>query len=233
MEMGGGAPNRSIIAIDHLFVSYDKADILHDVSLEIPEGVFLPLVGPNGSGKTTLLRAILGLIKPRKGKIETALERSEFGYVPQNRAIDPLYPVTTRQILLMGLYPKTGPWRRLGNFEKERVHGVMEDLQLTEHADKTFGELSGGTKQKALIGRALVSDPQVLVLDEPTSDLDEKSGREVLGRLLNLSKNHGKTVLIAHHGVETVKHLATRLCLVKHGTVLLVDAEGMLGEQIP
>jgi manganese/zinc/iron transport system ATP- binding protein len=122
---------RSTITISHLFVGYEQTDILHDVSLEIPGGVFLPLVGPNGAGKTTLLRTILGLIKPRKGNVVTALKRSDFGYVPQHRSIDPLYPVTTQQIVLMGLYPKLGPWRRLRGSKKERVQTIMEDLDLS------------------------------------------------------------------------------------------------------
>lgn len=231
MGMSGNSTKPSVISIKHLFVAYDQTDILRDVSLEITEGVFLPLLGPNGAGKTTLLRAILGLIKPRKGKIETTLKRSDFGYVPQHGAIDPLYPVTTEQIVLMGLYPKLGPWRRLKGPEKERVISVLEDLDLLEHATKTFGELSGGMKQKALIARALVADPKVLVLDEPTSELDEGSGRETMMRLANLSKDHGTTVLLAHHALEMAKNLATRLCLVDHGSVLLVDAEEIRGER--
>ena len=229
--MPGKSTKRSIISIKHLFVAYDQKDILRDVSLEIPEGVFLPLLGPNGAGKTTLLRAILGLLKPRKGTIETALKRSDFGYVPQHRSIDPLYPVTTRQIVLMGLYPKLGPWRRLKGSENDRIISVLEDLGLSQHANKTFGELSGGMKQKALIARALAGNPKVLVLDEPTSELDERSGRETLARLVKLSKDHGTAVLLAHHGLETAKNLAKRVCLADHGSVVFVDAEEMPGHQ--
>lgn len=231
MGMPGNSTKRSIISIKNLFVAHDQTDILRDVSLEIPEGIFLPLLGPNGAGKTTLLRAILGLIRPRQGRIETTLKRSDFGYVPQHRSIDPLYPVTTQQIVLMGLYPKLGPWRSSKGSKKEQIISVMEDLGLSEHATKTFGELSGGMKQKALIARALVGNPKVLVLDEPTSELDERSGRETLAKLFNLSIDHGTAVLLAHHGFETAKNLAKRVCLVDHGSVVLVDAEEMRGRQ--
>lgn len=214
--------SETIITIEHLCVAYDRKDILHDISIEITRGLFLPFVGPNGAGKTTLLRAILGLIRPRRGKVRTRLRRSDMGYVPQHRSIDPLYPVTTWQIVMMGLYPELGLWRRPNRGEKQRLNHLMEELELLEHAHKTFGELSGGMKQKALIARALVGNPEVLVVDEPTSELDEKSERETLFKLFSLCKDQGKTVLLAHHGLDMVRGLATEVCLVNHGSVRLV-----------
>ncbi len=212
----------TVIKIDNLCVGYNGRDILHDISMEIPKGVFLPFVGPNGAGKTTLLRAILGLIKPRSGNVRMALHRWNLGYVPQHRDIDPLYPVKTWQIVMMGIYRQLGLWRKPNRAEEKHLHGVMDRLGLLEHRHKTFGELSGGMKQKTLIARALAGGPEVLVLDEPTSELDEASEKETLRWLADLSRQEGKTVLLAHHGYQMLKGLAKMVCLVKHGTVALV-----------
>ncbi|MBC8420858.1 MAG: ATP-binding cassette domain-containing protein [Desulfobacterales bacterium] len=215
--------SETIITIEHLCVAYDRKDILHDVTIEITRGLFLPFVGPNGAGKTTLLRAILGLIRPRAGNVRTALSRSDLRYVPQHRSIDPLYPVTTWQIVMMGLYPELGLWRRPNREQKQHLNHLIEELGLAEHAHKTFGELSGGMKQKALIARALVGKPEVLVMDEPTSELDEISEREILSRLFGLCEHQGTTVLFAHHGLDIIKGLASKVCLVNHGSVRLVQ----------
>lgn len=101
-----------VITCEHVHVAYGMQEVLHDVCLEIPQGVLLPFVGPNGAGKTTLLRAILGLVPVRAGVIRAPFAVKTAGYVPQEKVIDPLYPVTTRKIVEMGLYPELGWWRR-------------------------------------------------------------------------------------------------------------------------
>lgn len=214
-----------IIICEHLHVGYGGVDVLHDVSLEIKPGAFLPFIGPNGAGKTTLLRAILGLVKPRKGRIITPASRRLLGYVPQQKVIDPLYPVSIRQIALMGLYPELGWWRRPKPEQKKRVRNTLDRFGLADHVHKTFGELSGGMKQKALIVRAFVTGADVLVMDEPTSELDEGSEREVLSHLFGLVREEGKTVLIAHHGLKIVDKLASKVCLVNQGRVRIAGIE--------
>ena len=224
---GGKTDSEPIITIEHLSVAYGREEILHDVSLEIVQGLFLPFIGPNGAGKTTLLRAILGLIRPREGKVQTPFRRSSPGYVPQHKSIDPLYPVTTRQIVMMGLYPELGPWRRPNRAQNDRLRNVLEQFDLADHAHKTFGELSGGMKQKTLIARAFIGGAEVLVLDEPTSDLDEQSEKEVLSRLSLLCRREGKTVLLGHHGLNLVACLTSTICLVDHGSVRLIDVKDL------
>ncbi len=212
-----------IITCEHVHVAYGRQEVLHDVCLDIPLGIFLPFVGPNGAGKTTLLRAILGLLTPVRGHIRTPFDRKPAGYVPQQKAIDPLYPVTTRQIVEMGLYPELGWWRRPNNEQKERVDKVLARFDLKEHQRKTFGELSGGMKQKALLARALVSGADVFIMDEPTSELDENSEKEVLAHLFALSRESGKTVLLAHHGIEQAGALSPTVCVVHYGKVQIAD----------
>jgi len=215
--------SRFIITCEHVHVAYGRQEVLHDVCLEIASGILLPFVGPNGAGKTTLLRAILGLLTPVVGHIRTPFDRKPAGYVPQQKSIDPLYPVTTRQIVEMGLYPELGWWKRPDQEQKRRVDGVLDRFGLAGHQAKTFGELSGGMKQKALLGRALVSGADVFIMDEPTSELDEDSEKEVLGHLVTLSRENGKTVLLAHHGIDQAGSLAPTVCVVHYGKVQMAD----------
>jgi len=220
-----GETTRTIVACEHVAVAYGRQEVVHDASLEVRAGMLLPFVGPNGAGKTTLLRAILGLISPVRGVIRTPFGRSPAGYVPQQKAIDPLYPVTTRQIVEMGLYPELGWWRRPNLEQKARVASVLERFGLSAHQYKTFGELSGGMKQKTMLARALVSGAEVFVLDEPTSELDEESEREVLSHLVAMTRGEGKTVLMAHHGLEQAAALTPTVCVVHHGRVCLAAIE--------
>jgi len=221
----------AIIRCERVTVAYGEEVVLREVSLEVHRGEFVPLIGPNGAGKTTLLRAILGLIKPRSGRIESSFGGQPPGYVSQMKAIDPLFPVSVREIVQMGLYPQLG-WRRSpGRAEWMRLEEALERFGLRAHARKTFAELSGGMKQKALLARAFVSGAEVLVMDEPTAELDEDSEREVLGHLHELSRTLGKTVLLAHHGLEDVAPLADRLCLVDHGRVQTCAPPALIDER--
>jgi ABC-type Mn2+/Zn2+ transport system ATPase subunit len=206
-----------IIRCDRVAVAYGRQEVVHDVSLEVRAGMLLPFVGPNGAGKTTLLRAILGLLPLARGVIHTPFARKPAGYVPQQKAIDPLYPVTTRQIVEMGLYPELGFWKRPTAEHRSRVTAVLDRFGLGPHQEKTFGELSGGMKQKALLARALASGADVFIMDEPTSELDEDSEKDVLENLVALARDEGKTVLLAHHGLDQAGALADRVCVVHHG----------------
>lgn len=214
-----------VIRCDHVCLGYGRQEVVHEVCLEIEAGAFLPFVGPNGAGKTTLLRALLGLLKPMCGRIITPFDRRPPGYLPQYKAIDPLYPVSTRQIIEMGLFPELGWWRRPSRDQQGRVDDALTRLGLMAHQHKTFGELSGGMKQKALLGRALVSGAEVFIMDEPTAALDEAAEQEVLAHLQALSRDDGKTVLFAHHGLEQAAALAPRVAVVMHGRVQVTDLD--------
>lgn len=221
---------QAIIACEHVLMAYGRQEVLHDVCLEILAGTLLPFVGPNGAGKTTLLRTILGLLKPRGGVIRTPFHQSPPGYVPQQQSIDPLYPVSTRQIVEMGLFPQLGWWRKPSGAQRQAVDESLERFGLADHAAKIFCELSGGMKQKALLARALVSGAEVFILDEPTSELDEQSEKDVLAHFARLCSEQGKTVLIAHHGIHDAGALTTQVCFVNHGRVRIVNADQMRAE---
>ena len=211
----------SIIQLKNVSLGYGREIVLENVNLDIPRGVFLPFVGPNGGGKTTLLRGILGLIKPLRGRIETPFAAQPAGYVPQHKSIDPLFPLTVREIVSMGFYPRLGWWKNSGPEEKRILEEALEELKLTEHAHKNYRELSGGTKQKTLVARAFVSGADVFIMDEPTAELDEASEREVFHHLSELVVKFNKTVLMAHHGLSRLisTSATSNICRVEHGKV--------------
>lgn len=219
----------SIIRCRDVCVAYGRQEVLHRVNLDIPSGAFLPFTGPNGAGKTTLLRAILGLLPLRHGRIETPFHRAPAGYVPQQKVIDPLYPVSARQIVEMGLHRQRGWLRRITKNQRTAVDAALDQLGMVEHAEKTFRELSGGMKQKILIARAFVCGAEVIILDEPTSELDDRSEEEVLHHLRILNREHGITVLMVHHDLDRVSSLSDSMCRVRHGNAEIVPTQGTGG----
>jgi len=219
-ERGRPESAGSVIRIRDLDLGYGPETVLRGVTMDIPAGLFLPFVGPNGSGKTTLLRALLGLIRPQAGRIETPFAQSPPGYVAQQKAIDPIYPVSVREIVRMGCYPLR---RKLSAPEiLDRVDRQLERFGLGPHGAKTFAQLSGGMRQKVMIARALVSDPRVLIMDEPTTELDEASQMIVLTTLHRAVVEEGRTVLLAHHGLDAIAERAETVCLVRDGNARLV-----------
>lgn len=215
----------AIIRCENLSLGYGKEIVLKNVFLEIPQGIFLPFIGPNGAGKTTLLRGILGLLKPKKGYIHTPFRYKPAGYVSQQKSIDPLFPLTVREIVMMGFYPRLGWWKRPSKTDKKTLDEALEELKLTKYAHKNYRDLSGGTKQKTLIARALISGAEVFILDEPTSELDDLSQKEVLDHLLRFVLEQKKTVLIAHHGLDDLSLHASCVCIVNHGKVRIINAD--------
>ena len=219
----------AIIRCRGVTVGYDREPVLEGVDLDIRPGTFLPFVGPNGAGKTTFLRAILGLLPVRAGTIETPFSSRPAGFVPQHQSIDLLFPVTVHDIVLMGLFPKLGWWRRPAKEDLEKVAALFERFGLAGHARRPFRELSGGMRQKILIMRALANGAEVLVMDEPTNSLDADSEREVIHLLHELAVVDGKTILFAQHGLDLVRHLTPEICWFRRGKVNLVPWQDLDG----
>ncbi len=220
------AAREPCIVCEDLVLGYGSDIVLQNVNLQLPHGIFLPFVGANGSGKTTLLRAILGLVRPLSGRITTPFRAQPPGYVSQQKTIDPLYPVSVLDIAMLGAYPTLG-WR--GRHERgARLAEAMRRLcafGLGDHIHKTFDQLSGGMRQKALIARALVGNPTALIMDEPTTELDHASRREVLDILRRAAADEGRTVLMVHHGIDLIAGMASQVCLVHEGRARLVPVE--------
>ena len=191
------------------------APLLTDVSLEVRRGDFLAVVGPNGGGKTTLLRTLLGVLRPLAGR-RTQSESLRIGYVPQRDHVDPYWPLTVAEVVLMGRCRLLGPLHRPQAADRERVRVALTRTGIEDLAERSFRTLSGGQRQRTLIARALASDPELLVLDEPTNGMDPAAELAAMDLLRDLHGSDSLTVIMVSHRLEAVANYARRLAFVSH-----------------
>lgn len=204
---------KPLVTFDHATLGYGRHVVLRDLSFTINEGDFLGLVGPNGSGKTTVLRAVLGTHPPLSGDVSLA-PGLRFGYVPQRDMVDYDYPLTAVDVVLMGRYDRIGLGRRPSSKDRARAMEALEQVGIPLLAGKHLKNLSGGQRQRTLIARALVGEPNVLVLDEPTSGMDLVSTTQILGLVRDLHERSGITVLMVSHALNEVANYVERIALV-------------------
>ena len=203
---------------------YGRTVVLQDIQFGLDAGEFVGLVGPNGAGKTTLLRGLLGLIRPKSG--ERRINPPEtgagvvFGYVPQEKAVDPFFPLSVLDVVLMGRYRLLGPGRRPAARDKEAALACLEHVQLLQLAGASFQELSGGQKQRVLLARALATEPHVLILDEPTSAMDLAAEKGLMAVIQERHEAQGLTVVLAAHDLNLVGRFASQIGIVAGGRVL-------------
>ena len=212
-----------VVQFDRVSFDYGDVSVLENASFHIHKGEFAALVGPNGSGKTTVLKLILGLEQPTAGRITLfgtdtdASERrmhSSIGYVPQHPPADQTFPVSVRDVVRMGLLH---PSRSYGAVARAAVDEAMEQAGIGNFAARSWRTLSGGLRRRALVARALVARPELLILDEPTANMDSESEArlfETLGKLNGAEANIRTTILIVTHDMDFVSALTGRvLCL--------------------
>jgi ABC-type Mn2+/Zn2+ transport system ATPase subunit len=204
---------KPLVTFDHATLGYGRHVVLRDLSFTINEGDFLGLVGPNGSGKTTVLRAVLGTHAPLSGTVSLA-PGLRFGYVPQRDMVDYDYPLTAVDVVLMGRYDRIGLGRRPSSKDRARAMEALEQVGIPMLAGKHLKNLSGGQRQRTLIARALVGEPNVLVLDEPTSGMDLVSTTQILALVRDLHERSGITVLMVSHALNEVANYVERIALV-------------------
>lgn len=192
------------IKVDHLSVRYGKHLAVKDVTFEINKGDFVGVIGENGSGKTTLIKAILGAIDIYKGTV-TLENNARIGYLPQNvMRADKIFPATSMEVALMGLLERKKFPKIITKKDKDKVVSLFEQLGISSLLKKRIGELSGGQQQRVMLARALVSDPDVLILDEPTSALDSVIEYTFLDTLKRLNKERNTTIVLITHDLATV-----------------------------
>jgi zinc transport system ATP-binding protein len=205
-----------------LSVVYGLNHALRNVSFEVNAGDYIGLAGPNGAGKTTLAKALLGLVPVRSGIIElfganlrTFHEWRKIGYLPQKgSAFNSLVPATTREIVRLGkLSGKRFP-KRFSKSDNIVIDQTLESLNIKNLADSLFFELSGGQQQRVLLARALVSDPQLLILDEPTTALDPQSRDNFFNLLKNLNRDNKVTIIYITHDLPSIGPLANKLLYI-------------------
>ncbi len=197
--------------------------VVSELSFEIRPGDWVALVGPNGSGKTTLLRGLLGLVPPRDGKV---LRRPglRLGYVPQRETLDPLYPLSAFDVALLGTYGDVRPWRRLGPRERDLARTALDDCRALPLARRRYGELSGGERQRVLLARALASQPELLLLDEPTAGVDPAAELAIFEALDRLRERRPVAIWIVTHQVEALRGRAERIASICDGRLRLEAA---------
>ncbi|QOR65551.1 metal ABC transporter ATP-binding protein [Cytobacillus suaedae] len=217
--------NNLILEIDHLYYRYEKQNVLEDIHLTVPKGAFLGLVGPNGSGKSTLLKCILGLIKPQKGSIRlfntdihSFKNWHKIGFVSQKaNSFNSGFPATVFEVVASGLTSKLGLFKFLSKENKQLVSEAIDSVGMSEFVQRNIGELSGGQQQRVFIARALVSQPELLILDEPTVGIDAQTVQNFYNMLDDLNKRLGITLILVTHDVGTITDKVTHVaCLNKH-----------------
>ena len=211
-----------IVKFDGVSFSYGKNEILGNVSFTVEEGDFYAIIGPNGGGKTTILRLIVGFIRPEKGEIsvfggEPGRKSSLIGFVPQFSVHDKLFPIPVREVVLQGLVGGRSFLPFYSASEREKVDNAMKKLGILSRADERFGDLSGGLKQRTLIARAIVSDPKLLLLDEPVASVDSSIEKDIYDMLLELNKS--MTIVMVSHDLGFVSNYVNKVGCVNRSFV--------------
>lgn len=183
--------------------------ILSDVNLDVRQGDFVAITGPNGGGKTTLLRIILGLLAPTSGTVRMNVPRHSIGYLPQKNTIDAHFPISVREVVASGLLAS----RDISAAERERrISDTIARIELETHADRPIGRLSGGQLQRALLGRAIISQPELLILDEPLSYIDKHFEARIY-RIIAAMAPQCTTLLVSHE-MSAISSMANRHLII-------------------
>lgn len=199
------------IKFKNLSFSYENVDVLDGVTINVEQGEYVGIIGPNGGGKTTALKLILGFLSPQKGTVIVDSPPTKVGYVPQINAYDKEFPISVLEVVLAGSLSKLKWWGGLPASEKERAKKLLKEVGCMGLEERPFGTLSGGQAQKALIARALMCDPEILLLDEPTANIDAESEQAIFTYLKTLQGK--KTILIVTHNFDAIiKNVERVLC---------------------
>lgn len=213
-----------VVSIKNIDYKYNNLPVLIDVCMDIKNGDFIGLIGPNGSGKTTLLKLILGLIPVQKGEIylfdkpvSKFHDWHKIGYVSQKaNSFNSGFPATVFEVVSMGLYGQKGLFRHLNKKDKEKIYEVIDIVGLSDYVKSSIGKLSGGQQQRVFIARALVSKPQLLILDEPTVGVDIESSNQFYYLLEKMNKEMGITIVFVSHDINVLtKKVSIVACLNK------------------
>ena len=220
----------NVIEIKNLNFGYNEKLILKDINLEVEKGDFLAISGQNGSGKTTLIKILTGELKKQDGKINIlgkAIENiddfSDIGYVPQlSESRDITFPLTCFEYVILNLYREFNVFKRPSKEVVKKTNDIFKRLDIENLKDRPFNKLSGGQQQRVMIARSMLASPKILILDEPTVGIDQKSKEEFLDLLSHLNKKHDITILIISHEMDLIDKFVNKTRVLKEGR--LIDA---------
>jgi zinc transport system ATP-binding protein len=208
----GTHEGEDVICVHDVSYAYDARAALQHVTLHVKKGSTLGIIGPNGGGKSTLMKLMLGVLTPDSGKI-TVLGRSPraacsdgslVGYVPQRHVLDWNFPISVKQVVLLGLIGRKGMFGGFSNEQRRQVMATLKAVEMDHMANQPIGGLSGGQQQRVFIARALVNQPKILFLDEPTTGIDQAGQEKFLALLNTLKKQFGLTLVMVSHDLRSV-----------------------------
>jgi zinc transport system ATP-binding protein len=220
-----------VISLDNVSYRYNSDLVLENISFKADRGDLLGIIGPNGAGKTTLFSLILGLLEGYQGKItlfnedirnnRKALKR--IGYIPQKKNINQGFPATVEEIVSLGVQGR--------KTNKDVIISALKIVGLLEHKDKRIGELSGGQQQRVLIAKALVNEPELLILDEPTTGIDLETQDRFYTLLRKLNSERNITIILASHDLDAINRLANKVACVNRKMSFHGDAREFFGNE--
>ncbi|MGE5683803.1 MAG: metal ABC transporter ATP-binding protein [Nitrososphaerota archaeon] len=220
-----------IINVDNLSYYYDSFPALDHISFSVEKGDFLGIIGPNGAGKTTLFQCILGIMSNFSGKInlfgsnvkqnKKILQR--IGYVPQKKSVEQTFPATVSEIVSLGVIGK--------DIKKESIESAIEFVELGSYRNKRIGELSEGQQQRVIIAKALVKQPELLILDEPTTGIDSVAQNKFYDLLTRLNKDRGITIVWSSHDMNAVEKLASKVACIDRKLFFHGESGDFFGNQ--
>lgn len=213
----------SLIELKNLSLGYDNQVVLKNINLKIEENDFICIVGPNGAGKSTLVKGILGLIKPLKGSvIYNNLKQNFIGYMPQETKVDSNFPASVFEIVLSGTLNKTLFYTKK---EKELALNNLKMLGIENLKNKCFQDLSGGQRQKVLLARSLCATSKLLILDEPSNNLDSKSKKDLYKIINKLNKEYNITIIMITHDLDHHNLIGNKILSLREDKIFFGSTE--------
>jgi zinc transport system ATP-binding protein len=210
------------VSVKNLYISYESSKVLNDITFDVAQGDYIGIVGPNGAGKTTLIKAILGLIRSEKGCIEIFGQPQanfnlwqKIGYLPQKPlSLNAMFPSTVKEIVSLGLMSKKHFPKKIDPSDEVVIDKALSAMEISALKDELVGELSGGQQQRVLAARAIVNEPELLILDEPVTALDPESSSKFMATIQRLNKEKRVTILLVTHDMADIGKFASKLLYV-------------------
>jgi manganese/iron transport system ATP-binding protein len=226
----------SVVRLADVTAGYDGRAAIEHVSLDIPAGSLVAILGPNCGGKSTALKVIAGLLRPWDGTVQVlgapaGREAHRVAYVPQAEAVDWSFPVTVWDVVMMGRYPRLGPVRRAGPADRDAVAGALGHVGMADRAQTQIGSLSGGQRRRAFLARAIAADPELYLLDEPVTGVDVGTQEDLMG-VLDDEARRGKTIVATTHDLAAAAHHFDRLIAINRTVIASGSSAEVLASDV-